>query len=307
MDKLVYTWNDFNKDTNVLAGQINSMGYKYDSLFGIPRGGVPLAVCLSEKCGLPLRHQAGTKTLVCDDIIDSGRTRNKYLNNDFAALHGRPILPEIKSSLVRVENYVCNITSQWVIYPWETNEVAGTDTITRLLEFIGEDPNRPGLVDTPERVIKMYGEFFQGYYPDRKPKITIVPNGEDGVEYDEMLDDHGYFFSFCEHHILPFFGEYYFSYIPNKLILGASKIGRLVDYYAGKLQIAERLVNDIANEIEELIHPHGLMLIMRARHLCKEMRGLKKWNSPYEARAVRGFYKENRNNCKMEFLARLPR
>ena len=179
------------------------------------------------------------------------------------------------------------------------------DLIKQLLIEIGEDPNRSGLIDTPARVAKMYEEFFVGYDIKKIPRIMTVPNGEDDILYNEMLIDQGYFFSFCEHHIIPFFGEYYYGYIPNKKVMGASKIGRIVDYYSGKLQIAERLVNQIVTKIDEVVQPHGQVLVMKARHLCKEMRGLKKWNSPYEAIAVRGYFAENRNGCKDEFMSRI--
>jgi len=173
------------------------------------------------------------------------------------------------------------------------------------LKEIGEDLNRNGLVDTPKRMAEMYEELFCGYQQDKKPRIMTVPNGEDGILYDEMLIDQGYFFSLCEHHMLPFFGEYYYSYIPDQLVLGASKIGRMVDYYSGRLQVAERLVNQIVNEFEEVLKPQGQILVMSARHLCKEMRGLKKFNSPYEAIATRGLFRTNDGGCKDEFLARI--
>lgn len=181
------------------------------------------------------------------------------------------------------------------------------ESVKNILEAIGENSQRIGLIDTPFRVSKMYSEFFCGYDENKKPKIMTVPNGDDGVFYDEMLIDAGYFFSFCEHHIIPFFGNYYYGYIPDKLVLGASKIGRIVDYYSGRLQIAERLANQIVNEIEQTIKPLGQILIMDARHLCKEMRGLKKWNSPYSAQAVRGFFSTNQNGCKDEFMSRIPK
>lgn len=177
--------------------------------------------------------------------------------------------------------------------------------IKQLLIEIGDDPARRGLQDTPKRVARMYQDFFCGYDASRIPPITIFPNGEDGIFYSEMLRDEGYFFSFCEHHVIPFFGHYYYGYIPDKSIMGASKIGRTVDYFAGRLQTAERLVNQVVGRIEEVVHPKGQVLVMNARHLCKEMRGLKKWDSPYEAIAVRGCFAENLNGCKDEFMSRI--
>lgn len=177
--------------------------------------------------------------------------------------------------------------------------------VKSLLMEIGEDPNRIGLVDTPKRVARMYEQFFRGYDPKKKPKIMTVPNGQDGVFYNQMLRDEGYFFSFCEHHMVPFFGHYFYGYIPDQKIIGASKIGRIIDYYSGKLQIAERLVFEVVNTIEEKVHPHGQILVMNARHLCKEMRGLKKWNSPFEAIAVTGYFEKNKDGCKDEFMSRI--
>jgi GTP cyclohydrolase I len=179
------------------------------------------------------------------------------------------------------------------------------DHIREILIHIGEDPDRPGLRDTPARVEKMYREIFRGYDPRQMPKLTKIPNGEDGVEYDSMLADSGYFFSHCEHHMVPFFGQYHFAYIPDKWILGASKIGRTIDYFSARLQVAERLVHQVVDCLEKEIQPKGIILIMKGRHLCKEMRGLKKYNSPYEVSAVRGFFLHNINNCKDEFLARI--
>ena len=177
--------------------------------------------------------------------------------------------------------------------------------VVNILKSIGEDPDRIGLLDTPRRVAKMYQELFYGYDPARKPKITTFPNGEDGIVYQEMIRDEGYFFSFCEHHVIPFFGQFYYSYIPGDFLMGASKIGRTIDYYCARLQTAERIVTQVVAEIDSVINPLGQVLVMNARHLCKEMRGLKKWNSPFEVIAVRGYFAENRNGCKDEFMSRI--
>ena len=177
--------------------------------------------------------------------------------------------------------------------------------IKEIIRQIGDNPNRPGLKDTPKRVVRMYQEVFRGYNEEQKPQITVFENYKDGIRSSGILRDNGYFFSFCEHHILPFFGEFWFGYIPDKLIMGTSKIARVVDFYASKLQVAERLCYDIIEEIEKQVGPKGSILIMNARHLCKEMRGVKKFNSPYEVNEVRGVFLENVGGCKNEFLARI--
>lgn len=177
--------------------------------------------------------------------------------------------------------------------------------ITQILVEIGENPNRKGLINTPKRVAKMYTQIFGGYDETKKPRLTAFPNGEDGVEFHGILKDEGYFFSHCEHHMVPFFGEYYFGYIPDKIIIGASKIGRLINYHAAKLQITERLCGVVMKDFMEAIKPKGAILIMPARHLCKEMRGLRMYNSPFEGDVATGCFLENHAGCKDEFLARI--
>ena len=300
-----YNIEKFKKDIKILSNNIRNEN-KYNAVYGVPRGGVHVATELSYQSGLfqidDLPTIEDKRILVVDDILDSGKTRQKYKDYDFACLHISDHHPKLQNV------YWVSKVNDWVNYWWErvdNNPITIEDNITRIIELIGEDPNRPGLIDTPKRVAKMYQEFFCGYDKAKKPKIMTLDNGEDGVHYDQMLIDQGYFFSFCEHHIIPFFGQYFYGYIPDKKILGASKIGRIIDYCSGKLQIAERLVNEVVNEFEEAVHPIGQVLVMNARHLCKEMRGLKKWNSPFEAIAVRGSFAENRNGCKDEFMARI--
>lgn len=152
--------------------------------------------------------------------------------------------------------------------------------VRELLEYIGEDPNRTGLLGTPDRIVRMWDEIFRGYDECQKPKITTFPNGEDGLYCDEMVVDTGSFYSMCEHHAMPFFGKYWFAYIPkpNGRIIGLSKIARVVDYCAARLQIQERLVTDVVNEISEALGPgqHSIAFLMKGEHLCKSMRGVKK-------------------------------
>jgi GTP cyclohydrolase I len=158
--------------------------------------------------------------------------------------------------------------------------------VRELLEYVGEDPNRAGLQGTPERVVRMWKELFRGYDPAQKPKITVFDNGKDNLVCDQMVTDTGDFASMCEHHVLPFMGQYFFAYIPhpNGKILGLSKIARVVDYCAARMQIQERLVHDVVNMIEEALTsdvpaecaPLGIACVMKAHHTCKEIRGARK-------------------------------
>jgi GTP cyclohydrolase I len=152
---------------------------------------------------------------------------------------------------------------------------ATENAIRYVLDRIGEDPDREGLKGTPKRIVKSWKELFKGYDLKKKPKITTFNNGKDGITYDEMVIDSGDFTSFCEHHWLPFRGHYWFAYIPDKKIIGLSKVARIVDYYSSRLQIQERLVKDIVDEIEKVAQPKGIALVMKAEHMCKSIRGIK--------------------------------
>lgn len=158
----------------------------------------------------------------------------------------------------------------------------GEELVRQVLEYIGEDPDRVGLQGTPDRIVHMWKEIFRGYDPQQKPKITVFPNGVDGLVYDQMIIDEGTFYSCCEHHMMPFFGRYWFAYIPNTKgkILGISKVGRVVDYCAAKMQVQERLTKEIVDMLSEALGnenpPLGMALVMTGTHLCKSMRGVKK-------------------------------
>ncbi|MFA5355244.1 MAG: GTP cyclohydrolase I FolE [Candidatus Paceibacterota bacterium] len=169
---------------------------------------------------------------------------------------------------------------------------------------IGEDLDREGLLDTPKRMAKMWKEMFYGYDPKQKPKVTVFPNGKDGIVYDEMITDEGYFYSFCEHHSVTFFGNFFFGYIPGANVIGISKISRIVDYYAARLQVQERLVLDVVNDLDNILKPKGCGLVMKGRHLCKEMRGVKKRDTSTTTTALRGCF-QNDIATRTEFLGRV--
>lgn len=170
-----------------------------------------------------------------------------------------------------------------------------------LLLSIGEDPDRQGLKDTPKRMVNMWREIFHGYDQSKKPTITVFPNDKDGIHYSQMIIDTGYFYSHCEHHGAPFFGKYYFAYLPNKTIMGLSKVARTIDYFSSRLQIQERLVKDIVDEVEKVVEPKGVALLMRARHLCKEMRGVKKIEGEMITSELRGKFKTDLST-RTEFM-----
>lgn len=157
-----------------------------------------------------------------------------------------------------------------------TNTEDIKSTIKALLIAIGEDPDREGLIGTPDRIVRMWKEIFRGYDPEQKPKITTFKN-EEGIS--DLIFDTGDYYSMCEHHILPFFGKYYFAYIPNPKgrILGISKVARVVGYCAARLQLQERLARDIVQMLSDALGGDalGFAIVMRGKHLCKTMRGVR--------------------------------
>lgn len=170
--------------------------------------------------------------------------------------------------------------------------------IKDLISHIGENPLREGLKDTPRRVFESYKHLFSGY--DKKPQDVCTLFDEE--HYDEMIVAKSIeFYSMCEHHMLPFFGKAHIGYIPNGKILGLSKMPRIVDIYARRLQNQERLTSQIADAMQELLKPKGVAVVLEARHLCMMARGVEKQNSEVTTSALRGLFKE-RHNTRDEFM-----
>ena len=156
----------------------------------------------------------------------------------------------------------------------DTKNIEGA--IRTILAYIGEDPDREGLIGTPDRIIRMYKEIFRGYDKNQKPKITTFAND---MHSTDIVFDSGDYYSMCEHHMMPFFGKYYFAYIPKEdgRILGISKIARVVGYCAARLQLQERLARDIVEMLTNALggYVDGMAIVMRGTHMCKSMRGVK--------------------------------
>jgi len=173
------------------------------------------------------------------------------------------------------------------------------DLIRKLLADLGEDPDREGLVDTPKRVEASLKFLTSGY---RAEVDKVINNALFTVDYSEMVIVKDIdFFSMCEHHLLPFFGKCHIAYIPNTKVIGLSKIPRLVDVFSRRLQVQERLTNQIAQTIEEKIQPVGVAVVMEATHLCMAMRGVEKQRSFAVTSAMLGAFR-NSSRTRMEFL-----
>ncbi|MFZ4786055.1 MAG: GTP cyclohydrolase I FolE [Flavobacteriales bacterium] len=168
-----------------------------------------------------------------------------------------------------------------------------------ILEQIGEDPARQGLLKTPERVAKAYDFLTQGYHQDPEEVLRSAIFDESYSEMVLVKDIEVY--SLCEHHMLPFFGKAYVAYIPNGKIVGLSKIPRVVDVFARRLQVQERLTIEIRDCIEKTLHPAGVAVVIECQHLCMQMRGVQKQNSHTTTSAFSGVFLES-DKTRKEFI-----
>jgi len=177
-------------------------------------------------------------------------------------------------------------------------ETATTD----ILNAVGEDPNREGLLNTPKRVARMYEELLSGYRTD---PVKLINNALFDVEYDDMVIVKDIeFSSLCEHHMLPFIGYAHVAYIPHGRVIGLSKIPRIVDMFARRLQVQERMTRQIADFLTEVLNPLGVAVVVEGKHMCSMVRGVKKHDSSMTTSAMLGAFRENKST-RNEFMAHL--
>lgn len=181
---------------------------------------------------------------------------------------------------------------------------AVASAVLAMLKAFGENPNREGLEYTPKRVARMYAELLGGYHADPE---KIVNDALFNITYDEMVIVRDIeFYSLCEHHLLPFMGRVHVAYIPDGKVLGLSKIPRIVDMYARRLQVQERMTLQIADFIRDLLKPQGVAVVVEALHLCSMMRGVKKHDARMTTSAMHGAFRANLAT-RQEFLDNISR
>jgi GTP cyclohydrolase IA len=178
------------------------------------------------------------------------------------------------------------------------------EALSHLLRALGEKPEREGLKNTPKRVARMYMELLSGYHADPQ---KIVNGALFNITYDEMVIVRDIeFYSLCEHHLLPFIGHAHIAYMPAGKVIGLSKIPRIVDMYARRLQVQERLTRQIADLLQELLDPGGVAVVMEGMHLCSMMRGVKKHDARLTTSAMHGAFRTNAAT-RQEFLENINR
>jgi GTP cyclohydrolase I len=283
-------------------------------LYGVPRGGVPAALAFMNAVkafGLPcfdITTDLDEADIIFDDLIDSGATMLRY----HQLSHGRQPFAALFWKVGNVTNLSPLSTgthlapNEWVIFPWEGDEVKSADDIpTRLLQFIGEDPKRGGLRETPTRFLKAWKEWTSGYGID---PASVLKTFEDGAEgYDEMILVKDIpFYSKCEHHLADIFGVAHIGYVPDGKIVGLSKLSRLVDIFARRLQVQERATNQIADALQEHLAPVGIGVVLECRHACMESRGINRAGTTTLTSAMRGALM-SKPEARAEFFALIGR
>jgi len=239
--------------------------------------------------------------IVIDDLLDSGETVRKV--RDEVGIKNK--MPEFFFLFNKQED--THLKDKWFVFPWEAiwspNDVdegeGPTDAVIRILQHIGEDPRREGLRDTPKRVVKAWGDLCSGYGQNPEDFLTVF----DGEGYDEMvLLKNCEFSSMCEHHMLPFIGIAHIAYIPNGKVIGLSKLARILDMYARRLQIQEQMTMQITNALQAHLEPRGVACIIEAKHQCMSCRGIRKQNSSMVTSSMVGVFRDDKSQARSELL-----
>ena len=292
------TWGDCYHAAGQLWERIKADPPQY--LYGVPRGGCTVAAMIQslvhrdgETIIILDEPVSGHHTLVVDDLVDSGATLRGFVEagHRVEALFRKPGSPLCLESVER---------EGWLTMPWEVREGTGAeDLVVRLLQYIGEDPTRDGLLETPKRVLKAWKELTAGYQQD--PRVILNKSFEQ--PHDELILLRGIeFHSTCEHHLLPFYGTAAVGYIPTTSVVGISKLARLVDCFARRLQIQERLTKQIADAITEVLNPVGVGVVIKAKHSCMGCRGVMKPDSDMITSVMLGMLRDN-SAARAEFLS----
>lgn len=299
MEKIQLSWKDIQDRARIVAIEIDGL-FPYTRqiyAYPVPRGGIPAAQAVATACRIGMTRDIEIllvekpyqADVFIDDIVDTGKTRSNFSE------HKKPFFALVNKTLDK--------DNGWYVFPWErmSGEEAGpTENIRRLLEYIGEDPDREGLSETPNRVLESYDTLFGGY----KQNVADVIKVFEDDSCDEMVVMRDIeFCSTCEHHMLPFVGKAHVAYVPNGRVIGASKLIRILEVYARRLQIQERLCEQVTQALMEHLQPKGAACVLEAKHLCISARGVSKQSPVMVTSSLTGVFMEKDNDARKEFLA----
>jgi GTP cyclohydrolase I len=276
-----------------LAAQLKERIPQRQKIYFVPNAGYKVASFL-EQVGLKFTtvYSVHDADYIVDDIIDSGKTFER-LNSDI------PFLALVSKNRKYDSHAVCAApSSAWVDLFEEDKNIE--DNLVRVLQYVGEDVNREGLLDTPKRMVKSYEKLFGGYkFTEADIKALLATAFTEQCNEMVLLKDIE-FYSTCEHHFLPFYGKIHIAYIPGKKVVGISKLARLAEVYARRLQIQERMVKQITDALQKYLNPKGVMVVAEAQHFCMTSRGVEKQNSIMVTSSLRGAFK--RAEVRQEFF-----
>lgn len=264
-------------------------------VYAVPRGGIPAAYLLRNSVGFHITDNPDNAHIIVDDLIDSGSTMKRYQkeypNKPFFALIDK--------------RHDKRFHGRWIIFPWESTDkkadTSGNDIVVRLLQLVGENPYREGLMETPNRVVKAWRHWCSGYHKDAKEILKVFEDGAEGCDQMVVRKDIP-IHSHCEHHLAAIIGKCTIAYVPRGKVVGLSKLDRLADMFARRLQVQERMTNQIADALVDNLDPIGVGVWISARHLCVESRGVQHSNSETITSALRGCIRDQ-DASRAEFLA----
>lgn len=269
------TWDDIQRDAFLIRERLGIVNQQ-KKVYGIPRGGMYIASLFGKVVDSP-----SFADIIVDDLIDSGATQQKY----------RKLYPHCSFIIL----YEKKDPNEWYQFPWDVKpDMEVSENVTRILQYLGEDSKREGLKETPSRYIKFLKEFYD------TPEFKLTTFKNEGIDEMILVKDIP-FYSLCEHHIAPFFGSASIAYIPNETIVGISKLPRTLEKFARRLQNQERITHDVAKFLMQELNPKGVAVVLKARHLCMEMRGIKKSGAQTVTSHMAGVFKTDLN-CRQEFL-----
>lgn len=268
-------------------------------VYAIPRGGVPAALAMRAHREFDMVDDPRQADYIVDDLVDTGGTMARVCEPLFdVEQQVKPIV------LIDKLDPGCEpeLRDAWIVFPWEGDAVGSVeDNIVRLLQFIGEDPTRGGLLETPARATKAWQEWTSGYTLDPKDVLKVFEDGAEGCDEMVVVKDIP-FYSKCEHHLADIFGTATIAYVPNGKIVGLSKLNRVLEVYARRLQVQERLTAQVADALMEHLDPKGAGVVIKARHMCMESRGVRQQGHHTVTSALRGVFKSE-PSTRAEFLA----
>jgi GTP cyclohydrolase I len=253
-------------------------------VFGVPRGGVNIALLIQGKQWGVIVDKPSDADIIVDDLVQSGCTLSKYAEK----YHKPTWCPYAVKA------------GEWLVFPWEQSaDQDHEDIIVRMLQAVGEDPKREGLIETPKRVVKSWKQIYSGYRQKPEEHLTkVFSSDSDQMVISKNIE----FYSMCEHHMMPFVGKVHVGYIPDGKVVGLSKLARTVDVFSKRLQIQEQLTEQIASSVFNLIpNVKGAGAVVEARHFCMCSRGVNKQNSSMITSSLKGNFMEN--EVKSEFFS----